>query len=303
MAHGSVLSVNLLTADADAQAWVNAMHAAIAASGMVQTSDTGQMASPYTGAKPTGTLATMGYEIWRMNDTQQANFPIYLKIEYGSNNSAATGAAWFITIGTGTNGAGTITGTLLARTNMARNGTPPAGTFEQVASAGEGYFCMCQGLGALNWAGFFCLQRHIDVNGDPTDDAIFVYFPSTTNVNWHTLMKQPGGLLIGRQSGASGVGPPVLYNPENTNASEVVSLGGEVPLYPFEPFLGRRQAPLLGSCVVHADDVGAGVVFTATMFGSTKTWRRVSDASNAHTRGGSSVASTSKTALALRWET
>lgn len=302
MPKGSQLSVSLYTTDAEFQVWVNAMHAVIAASGMVQTSDSGQITIPYTGVKPNAVNVVAGYEIWRMADAQQANYPVFIKLEYGSSASDAGSIGMYVTIGTGSNGSGTITGILLARTKLARNGTATAGTLENVATHGPGYFCFATGLGS-NFTTYFALQRHLDASGNPTDNAIFVFFSSQANTVWATLMKQPGGLLINRSSSeSSGVGPPVLFCPDNTNLREVISLNGEVPLYPFEPFLGRRQSPLLGACVVHDRDVGAGVVFTATMYGATKTWRRVSESGNAYTRG-TNTSNGGLAALALRWET
>jgi len=297
MPHASQMSVQHMAGDAEFRQWVDAHSAVIQASGMVKTADTGQIAIPCVAVRPAINLAA-GYEIYRMDDTQQANFPVFLKIEYGIG-SVATRPALYITCGTGTDGAGTITGVLHARATVTRNGTPTiALLYETIASQGEGYFALCSGVTSGSQANYYILGRHIDLNGDPTDNAIFVFHPTTTNSTFYTLMKQPGGLLVSRFGGSSALGPPVLFVTENTNSNEVISLNGEVPLYPFEPFLGRRQPPLLNGCVVHNADVGDGVTFTATMYGGTKTWRRVTDGATALIRGGSS----SNGALAIRWE-
>lgn len=79
-------------------------------SNWIQTADTGQTAA---GSLVYVSNTISGYQIWRMNDTLQATVPVFMKIEYGN----LTGGAWeiAITIGTGSNGSGTITGILVPR--------------------------------------------------------------------------------------------------------------------------------------------------------------------------------------------
>jgi hypothetical protein len=88
----------------------------LVSAGFTQASDTGQT-NPATITAPAGATASQGYEIWRFADTHQAAAPIFIKIEYGSGG-AATRPAIYVTVGTSTDGAGTITGTIvLTRTS------------------------------------------------------------------------------------------------------------------------------------------------------------------------------------------
>jgi hypothetical protein len=104
------ISTNPVTGtDALFRSWGSAHSAALAAAGLVQTSDTGQI-NWVTVLKPAAS-AFGGYEIWRFADTLQATAPIFLKIEYGIGAAvAATSAAIRVSIGTSTNGAGTLGG-------------------------------------------------------------------------------------------------------------------------------------------------------------------------------------------------
>lgn len=96
-AYSTVLST---TNDVEFRAFVQEYHDSLVTIGLTQTSDTGQI-NPATVNKPTVNNTSAGYEIWRFNDTMQATSPIFLKIEYGLNVTAANqpSKVWF-TIGT-----------------------------------------------------------------------------------------------------------------------------------------------------------------------------------------------------------
>lgn len=89
--------------DANYRAFVQFISNAMEAGGIIKTADTGQI-NPVT-----ATGAGGGYEIRRFSDDLQATAPVFIKIEY---LYAASMYARF-TIGTGSNGAGAITGVLL----------------------------------------------------------------------------------------------------------------------------------------------------------------------------------------------
>jgi hypothetical protein len=113
------------TTDAEFRAWGSAIKTALSTVGFVQTSDTGQI-DWTTVLAPTVATTSQGYEIWRLNDAAQSTCPIYFKIEYGSGSTtpSARPNIW-VTIGTGSNGSGTITGvTILSRSawNTSTNG-------------------------------------------------------------------------------------------------------------------------------------------------------------------------------------
>lgn len=103
-----------LSGDADFTTWVQGIQAQIAlmSAVVVQTTDTGQIASENSVARP-GAGLVAGYEVYRFTDTHQAARPIFFKIEYGTGTSADRPALWF-TVGTASDGAGGITGTVIA---------------------------------------------------------------------------------------------------------------------------------------------------------------------------------------------
>lgn len=97
--------------DATFRAWGTSVNAAIVGSGLVQASDTGQI-NWTTVTKPVTNGATVGYEIYRFNDSLQATVPVFIKITYLSGgNGSGNNYCWSMVVGTGSNGSGTITGT------------------------------------------------------------------------------------------------------------------------------------------------------------------------------------------------
>jgi hypothetical protein len=96
-----------LADDATFRAWGSGIAAQIAAMGLVQTSDTGQI-NWVTVARPAlNTIA--GYEIWRFNDALQATKPVFIRIDYGTS-SPVDRPRLLARVATATDGAGTLTG-------------------------------------------------------------------------------------------------------------------------------------------------------------------------------------------------
>jgi hypothetical protein len=89
------------------RAWAQFVHSTITlAGGWINTADTGQI-DLTTVAAPTGLSQSMGYKIYRMNDPFQSTKPVFIKLEFGSGSGAATQPSFWLTVGTGSDGAGT----------------------------------------------------------------------------------------------------------------------------------------------------------------------------------------------------
>lgn len=154
----------------------------ITAAGIPKTTDTGQadFTTP-VGATPANNTYPF-YEIRKFNDALQATAPIFIKIEYGNsqfptNNSGNVfSTRW--TFGTGSNGAGTLTGAtqLMANTVMAVN----SGSVLFASSVGGSFLSIIPGWASQfntnNAAapGFISIERLKDVNGADTADGFCV---------------------------------------------------------------------------------------------------------------------------------
>lgn len=153
--------------DADFRAWGSEFSAKLALCGLVQTADTGQI-NWATVTRPAVNVMA-GYEIWRFNDTMQASAPIFLKFQFGTTTSA-TGPGIRIEIGTGSDGAGTITGIGAGTAFPINEGDTVAGSSTPTPS----YFCHTEGSFGWLWKsgngaqGAGAIVRTVDATGTPT---------------------------------------------------------------------------------------------------------------------------------------
>jgi hypothetical protein len=141
--------------------------------GWTQSSDTGQTNPTTVGSVPGGLI----YEIYKASDTLAATTPIFVKIEYGqSNGRAAIG----VTIGTGSNGTGTITG---GGTRFVSSATNSAGTgsttgYDCIGSADSGSvrFLMWRNNPSNAVPVFLAIEREKDNTGAATSNSFTLYY-------------------------------------------------------------------------------------------------------------------------------
>lgn len=156
------------------------IHDALAAVGLVQTADTGQ-ANLATIAGTGAAHQSMGYEIWRFNDTLQATAPIFIKVEYGGGSVVATGSgdnfAVWITVGTGTNGAGTLTGKVSTRRELqtcyqSASFVPASAALWTSGASGRVAQCIARNGSAAPWGNaFWAVERTKDAAGADTNEG------------------------------------------------------------------------------------------------------------------------------------
>lgn len=160
-----------------------AINAAIAAVGLVQTSDTGQI-NWTTVVANTTTSTNLGFEIWRCSDALQSTKPIFMKVTYlagGANGNSVDTLAFAFQLGTATNGAGTILGT--ATSSLVGGASNSTATALQCYFGGDGTYFWCL-LGARNSPFsnsdtgpiyFFCFDRTRDASGAVTGLGAVVF--------------------------------------------------------------------------------------------------------------------------------
>ena len=260
--------------DADFRAWATAIHNQLIAVGLVQTPDTGQI-NLTTVTMPSSTGVFQGYEVFRFNDTLQATLPIFVKIEYGSSNvvGGSTNPALAMTVGTSTNGAGTITGQASARRIAQTQAAKSAGVVLPSYACGDGSgFALFTNFDIATTS--FCydlvVERSRDGSGNATADAIYVHWGSgTTNgASIQTLPPSgpvsPAGATYGNQTGMA-MSPTlwaISFGPG--------TVGANVPVVPLMFVCGKCLFLRLLH-LVQGSQVSAGVPFTATVFGGTHT--------------------------------
>lgn len=154
--------------------WAQLIHDALVFCGLVQTADTGQIDLTAVSA-PGAANTSMGYEIWRFNDALQATAPLMLKVEYGSGALAAASSIW-LTLSTGTNGAGTPNGKVTPRFQLDEGvGTDTTPRKNHQSGNGSRFVLALWRNPAAAQNIVFGVERTKDVNGADTNEGAFLF--------------------------------------------------------------------------------------------------------------------------------
>jgi hypothetical protein len=167
-------------------AWVTEVITALFTSvGLTQTSDTGQTTNGGSSVPAVNTAG--GYVIGRFNDTAQSTSPVFFKLEFGTASSSGVPQMW-ITIGQGSNGSGTLTGTLSVRTPALYASTLTSSTTSYVSrycwNATAGFFGMVFKIGSATGvnqaAGSIFIFRDNNSSGASTTNSVTVVTSSNS---------------------------------------------------------------------------------------------------------------------------
>lgn len=313
--------------------WVTALHNALAAVGLVQTADTGQinLASPGT----SGAYSTsLGYEIWRFNDTLQATAPVFIRVEYGNGIQGGGGSgfiptATWMTVGTGTNGAGTLTG--IVSTRVMLNGWIPSGgggaspnvnnytkpVWTSGAANRIGQCILREGTtavgGDLNV--FWAVERTKDAAGNDTGEGVHIVAhdhaggasgSGTIGANWRCQTM----IFSIATAQALANAPMCMVNHDGTGTD-----AGNTGIFPWQMASKRgNENPPMGWLSYFYGDIAGSVDFIVSVYGSNHTYRSLGGdagqgASNGVYRAGwrpssalSAIQPAPEVQLAMRWE-
>ena len=256
------------TSDAGFRAWGSDFSAKLAAIGLVQTSDTGQI--NWTTVTRPGANTAGGYEIWRINDSLHTASPIFLKVEYGTGASAGAPNLW-CTVGTGSNGSGTLTGSVTTRyATFSTAGTGNA------ATSYPSYFCAAEGfIGAVFRVGYtvssvglgFAVVRYSDDDGTPNGYGytFHIYNGNAGVITTHTVQSvrtaSPATVFTANTSGRFALWPSSV-----SGAS--VDEAGNLQVVPFWTMTTRFQQEF-AMCSYLNSEISQGTTFTFRLKGST----------------------------------
>ena len=172
----SVTAVIDQTSDAAFRTWIQEIITAFGTTlTLTQTADTGQI-NTATVTRPAVANTSAGFVIFRFNDTLQATSPIFIKLEFGTGTTATTSPNMWITVGTATNGAGTLTGTTTTRFQIvggvaASNVTNYVSRYMYNSTQGMVWMSWKQGAIAGGTLGGFKLERANNLTGAAIGDA------------------------------------------------------------------------------------------------------------------------------------
>lgn len=154
--------------DAEFRTWGSGMATALAALGLKQTSDTGQI--NWSSVVRAAVNNYAGYEVWRFNDTVQATSPLFVKVEYGTGASGLYPALRF-TVGKGSDGTGSVTGVLLPATTWIPPANAPNASIWYSSSADGSMLGLVPAVGTYvypNYQFSLVLERSRGVDGSAT---------------------------------------------------------------------------------------------------------------------------------------
>lgn len=250
--------------DADFRQWGSTISAHLAAAGLVQTADSGQI-NWTTVTRPTVNNTDGGYEVWRFDDPLQATAPIFIKIGYGGA-SPATIPRTVMSVGTGTNGAGTLTGLVSDSRVVNSASSATAGTYVSKVCYVDGFFgcAIYRGVQGASGIPIFgvMVQRTCDDSGAWTGDGC-------TTV-WATSGAAAAGMqslnfLKGTKTTYGSVHTFFPSGGANTLTDDVVP--NYQPARSYQPF--PKVRPLLGSCGVYGVETPLDVQFQVALVGTT----------------------------------
>lgn len=252
------------TTDAEFRLWGSQIRDQLLAAGLTKTADTGQI--DWTTATRPAVNVSAGYEIWRFNDALHATAPIFFKIEYGTSSAGATVPHLWLTVGSGSNGAGTITGITMSRRDASRGLAPSA-------AVNQSYACYSTAAGGFFFAGWngsatatpftafaFGIWRSCDDSGVPNGDGYSVYYLNSaqfTAIMWSVV----NNVLTS---------PSTTFYTFNPGGANVLATAFGADINVFKHFMAvPRMRPILGMLMYNNPEIGKGTTFSLATFGAT----------------------------------
>jgi hypothetical protein len=168
--------------DAHFRQWGKTISDHLQAVGLVQTADSGQV--NWSTVSVPGNNSVAGYEIYAMADSLDATYPIRIKIEYGLGAGLGRPNTW-LTVGTGTNGSGSITGLKIGPLSHDNsNNINPTTVGVSRCCRVDGFVGVMCFMGILSPGSGnssqslcrFIVTRTVDDSGEPTGDGFFLIF-------------------------------------------------------------------------------------------------------------------------------
>ena len=300
----SWMSAQSNASNAEFRKWVQGIHDALAACGLVQTADTGQI-DIATVALP-GTSTYGGYEIWRFDDALQATAPVFLKIEYGTGSST-TRPSIRITVSSATDGAGNPSG------NIYLAALVPSGS---MASSSTEYASYASGDGSsinvilyptpmlAGSLGGFSISRSCDTSGAYNGDALAIVSHGANSPVYQVvgIDGSDPSVNCSKNTYLPVLLPYTVNNASQSASSTLSEDGTTAPTFPV-PCAAPGVTPwvLNNLVVIHPGDAGAtSVIQVASINGQDRTYRAFTGIGNTTVQGSAALVS-SATGVSARF--
>lgn len=257
--------------DAGFRAWVADFIAHCTTVGLTQTADTGQI-NTATVTRP-GTNTDGGYAIFHDNDALHGTAPYYIRFDFGTG-AVATRLRVKMTVGTSSNGTGTIGGTALTAAQIvsASTGTSTGSAFTSYMCKTDFGFWFVFSAGSPV-AGFGNAAAGVLRTSDNTGAATATGATFIFNNN-STAVSTAGGNQQLRFASAAAVfavstgnTPSFIFIPSPPSVGGTL-VGADVQLFPALHWT-PQATPCIGACGAKITEVAEAATLSATLFGST----------------------------------
>lgn len=254
--------------------------------GWVYVSQTGD-ADPTTLTHTASTNTKVGFRVYRMADTLQSTNPVYMRVDWGSGATSSNFAFW-ITLGTGTDGSGNITGSVLAATQIVNASQLSSQTSNSYGSADTNRASIAMFIQNSN-SGYplvFTIERTKDSNGSDTGDGLLLA--------WNNNSSQFGNnrylILAGGTQPSQETGMSYILTQKNPSESFAP---GDIGVGVLIHFKGVAQQPGMNVMMTNSSDVSLEGAFSMTIYGASHTYQNLNILPPLKTLAGSTAADSS----------
>jgi len=274
-------TINIVQAtDAEFRTWVAAIHTQLAAVGLVQTSDTGQI-NTSTVLAPTAGSQIRGYSMWKPNDGLT---DWYIKFSFGSWSVGALNPTLQVSTGWTTDGAGTFTGLQKsALVALALTGS------NNGITAAECWFCFANnafamvinqtklGTNGMNHA--IMVDRYRDAaDGAPNVDGFTHSQCADSNGGYiFAAGVNPSSRSFQHSVPATGGAPAHevsdLLLAATPNRASTWSRAGKIGLLPVHGWDGGPTPTTIAGLQYNPIDMTTGTIFKCSLYGTEHTYR------------------------------
>jgi hypothetical protein len=260
---------------ADIRAWAQFIeNTLVTTGGWIVTADTGQTL-PSALTVPATSNTKVGYRVYRMADALQATAPCFMRLDFGGGGAGILPAIW-VTIGTGSNGAGTITGVFIATGySGSQQAAGPLNCYGSAATSRFTLGMFCVGTAnAYPWT--FGLERSKDGSGNDTSDGLLFLFGSTgyfDGTNTYLVVSQYFAFAGSQAAMEKGLS----YVLTSQNPSQVFT-PGDIGLGIVIHMRGMAQQPGANYFICNSNDVSAQGFLSLTLYGQSRTYQQLDSA-------------------------
>lgn len=250
---------------ANFKSWARVISNAFSSFGWTQTSDTGQVNWGTIASVPSSAYV---YEVWKAADAQASTTPIYVKMEYGFSAAAIRIR---ITVGSGSDGSGNITGSIMGPYIItSAGGSIPnqgAGTFACYLSGDAGEFRAMMWQTSTAAEAIFGVERSKDTSGAKTTDYVtLVACNAASTVGWVQQSMATGSTNVTAQE----FNLMTFVSTSSGPQTEFYSVPATTAANPVIPLVGYPGNQMLGFCSAAGADVAEsnGSTITVNMYGA-----------------------------------